>query len=117
MGEIEEYRQTQNDSSDESQEQGNSADPKKKKKGRADDGESVDLGEGLQTYVSVKQEEEVDLGCDKTLMLVNDQPTQVADNEPSDEPDFMKYIKNMNINQISNNYVAGNSIGNQDGLP
>jgi serine/threonine protein kinase len=27
MGEIEEYRQTQNDSSDESQEQGNSADP------------------------------------------------------------------------------------------
>ena len=47
-------------------------------------------------------------------MLVNDQPTQVADNEPSDEPDFMKYIKNMNINQISNNYVAGNSIGNQD---
>lgn len=29
----------------------------------------------------------------------------------------MKYIKNMNINQISNNYVAGNSIGNQAQQP
>ena len=32
--------------------------------------------------------------------------------KPSDEPEFMKYIKNMNINQISPNYIAGNSIGN-----
>ena len=47
-------------------------------------------------------------------MLVNDQ-AQEADNKPG--TDFMEYIKNMNINQISNNYVAGNSIGKQDSQP
>lgn len=62
----------------------------------------------------MKQAEEVDIGCDKTLMLVNDQ-AQVADNKPG--ADFMEYIRNMNINQISNNYVAGNSIGKQDSQP
>ena len=30
------------------------------------------------------------------------------------EPDFMQYIRNMNVNQISNNYVQGKSFKEGD---
>lgn len=30
------------------------------------------------------------------------------------EPDFMMYIRNMNINKISDNYVQGKSFNEQD---
>ena len=39
-----------------------------------------------------------------SVMVVNQEKKE------DKEPDFMKYIKNMDINQVSNNYVKGNDI-------
>ena len=88
------------------------------------EGDTVDIGQGLCTYVSVKQSKSyaknkrrkegshvVDIGDGNSMMVVND--AGAADQQvkaQDEEPDFMKYIENMNINQVNQNYVKGQSL-------
>ena len=51
----------------------------------------------------MEEGEEVDIGNTGTLVLVEDNSAAAQQN--TEEPAFMKYIKNMNINYVNNEYL------------
>ncbi len=107
MVEIEDYRQNMNEDDDEEE------------SGTKEEGSEVIDDMGIQTYVegnydslqefgnikNVKAEgEEVDIGSCRTLVLISNDNVPAATTE-EEEPMFMKYIKNMNVNYVNNEYL------------
>lgn len=56
----------------------------------------------MGTMKNMEEGEEVDIGTCRTILVEN---MQVESKGQDDEPDFMKYIKNMNINYVNNEYL------------
>jgi hypothetical protein len=53
----------------------------------------------------VEEGEEVDIGACNTILVERTDENGQAVKLPEEEPDFMKYIKNMNLNYVNTDYL------------
>lgn len=62
----------------------------------------------------MEEGEEVDIGTYRTILVENF--SAEAKKEAQEEPDFMKYIKNMNINYVNDDYLKEHFAEEEDGV-